>query len=119
MVADFGTHINGHIVDSAFTVAFNPKYNPLLDAVKAATNAGMFPTTKHADAPSICKLHTFMQMLHHACTPCMLRALLSAKLLSSQVVFFSKEYVMCFVATCCTLLYVCIVHLICITNCCP
>ena len=38
--ADFGTHINGHIIDCAFTVAFNPKYNQLLDAVKAATNAG-------------------------------------------------------------------------------
>ena len=38
--ADFGTHIHGHIVDSAFTIAFNPKYDPLLNAVKAATNAG-------------------------------------------------------------------------------
>ena len=38
--ADFGTHIHGHIVDSAFTIAFNPKYDPLLSAVKAATNAG-------------------------------------------------------------------------------
>ena len=44
VAADFGTHINGHIVDSAFTVAFNPKYDPLLEAVKAATNAGtIFP----------------------------------------------------------------------------
>ncbi|KAL0032328.1 hypothetical protein WJX79_005517 [Trebouxia sp. C0005] len=41
MKLDFGTHINGHIVDSAFTVAFNPKYDPLLNAVKAATNAGI------------------------------------------------------------------------------
>ncbi len=66
MVADFGTHINGHIVDSAFTVAFNPRYDPLLNAVKAATNAGMFPITKHANAPPIhgcqCKLHTTMQI---------------------------------------------------------
>ena len=38
--ADFGTHIKGHIVDSAFTMAFNPKYDPLLNAVEAATNAG-------------------------------------------------------------------------------
>lgn len=38
--ADFGTQINGHIIDSAFTVAFNPKYDPLLEAVKAATNKG-------------------------------------------------------------------------------
>lgn len=41
MKLDFGTQINGHIVDCAFTVAFNPKYNPLLDAVKAATNTGI------------------------------------------------------------------------------
>ena len=38
--ADFGTHIGGRIVDSAFTVAFNPKYNPLLTAVREATNTG-------------------------------------------------------------------------------
>lgn len=38
--ADFGTHINGHIIDSAFTVAFNPKYDNLLKAVKDATNTG-------------------------------------------------------------------------------
>jgi methionyl aminopeptidase len=28
-------------VDSAFTVAFNPRYNPLLDAVRDATNTGV------------------------------------------------------------------------------
>jgi methionyl aminopeptidase len=38
---DFGTHINGHIIDSAFTVAFNPKYDKLLEAVRAATNTGI------------------------------------------------------------------------------
>ena len=38
---DFGTHINGHIIDCAWTVAFNPKYDKLLEAVKAATNAGI------------------------------------------------------------------------------
>ena len=38
--ADFGSHINGHIIDSAFTVAFNPKYDNLLKAVKDATNTG-------------------------------------------------------------------------------
>lgn len=41
--ADFGTHIGGRIIDSAFTVAFNPKYDPLLEAVQAATNAGQKP----------------------------------------------------------------------------
>jgi len=38
---DFGTHINGRIIDCAFTLAFNPRYQPLLDAVKDATNTGI------------------------------------------------------------------------------
>jgi methionyl aminopeptidase len=38
---DFGVHVNGRIVDSAFTVAFNPVYDNLLAAVKAATNTGL------------------------------------------------------------------------------
>jgi methionyl aminopeptidase len=38
---DFGVHVNGRIVDSAFTVAFNHKYDNLLAAVKAATNTGV------------------------------------------------------------------------------
>ncbi|XP_071810183.1 methionine aminopeptidase 2-like isoform X1 [Asterias amurensis] len=38
---DFGTHINGRIIDCAFTVAFNPKYDQLLAAVKDATNTGI------------------------------------------------------------------------------
>ncbi|KAF2095904.1 methionine aminopeptidase 2-like protein [Rhizodiscina lignyota] len=41
MKVDFGVHVNGRIVDSAFTVAFNPVYDNLLAAVKAATNAGL------------------------------------------------------------------------------
>ena len=49
--ADFGTQINGHIVDCAFTVAFNPKYDPLLNAVKAATNTG-----KHFKALTSCAI---------------------------------------------------------------
>ncbi|CAF3709445.1 unnamed protein product [Adineta steineri] len=38
---DFGTHINGRIIDSAWTVAFNPKYDELLKAVREATNTGI------------------------------------------------------------------------------
>ncbi|CAL1527808.1 unnamed protein product [Lymnaea stagnalis] len=38
---DFGTHVNGHLVDCAFTLTFNPKYDQLLLAVKEATNAGI------------------------------------------------------------------------------
>lgn len=38
---DFGTHIKGRIIDTAFTVAFNPVYDNLLEAVKDATNTGI------------------------------------------------------------------------------
>ena len=31
----------GRIIDCAFTVAFNPRYDPLLEAVKDATNTGI------------------------------------------------------------------------------
>jgi len=41
MKIDFGIHINGHIVDCAFTVAFDHKFEPLLAAVKDATNTGI------------------------------------------------------------------------------
>jgi len=38
---DFGVHVNGRIVDSAFTMAFDPVYDNLLEAVKSATDAGV------------------------------------------------------------------------------
>jgi methionyl aminopeptidase len=38
---DFGVHVNGRIVDSAFTVAFDHTYDNLLAAVKEATNTGI------------------------------------------------------------------------------
>ena len=41
MKVDFGVHLNGRIVDSAFTVAFQPQYDNLLAAVKDATNTGV------------------------------------------------------------------------------
>lgn len=41
MKVDIGVHVNGHIVDSAFTMAFDEKYNPLLEAVREATNTGV------------------------------------------------------------------------------
>lgn len=41
MKLDFGTHIDGLIVDCAFTVAFNPMYDPLLQATRDATNTGI------------------------------------------------------------------------------
>ena len=33
--------IAGHIIDCAFTMTFNPRYDKLLEAVKAATNTGI------------------------------------------------------------------------------
>lgn len=41
MKVDFGVQINGHIIDCAWTVAFDPVFDPLLDAVRDATNAGV------------------------------------------------------------------------------
>lgn len=38
---DFGVHVNGRIVDCAFTLSFDEKYNNLLKAVKEATNTGI------------------------------------------------------------------------------
>ncbi|KAL8999551.1 MAG: hypothetical protein Q9169_001640 [Polycauliona sp. 2 TL-2023] len=41
MKVDIGVHVNGRIVDSAFTMAFDPMYDNLLAAVKDATNTGL------------------------------------------------------------------------------
>lgn len=38
---DFGVHVNQRIVDSAFTMTWDPKYDSLLAAVKDATNTGV------------------------------------------------------------------------------
>ena len=38
---DFGSHINGRIIDSAFTFSFDPKYDELLKAAQEATNTGI------------------------------------------------------------------------------
>ena len=41
MKLDFGTQMNGYIIDCAFTVAFNPIYDNLLKASKEATTEGV------------------------------------------------------------------------------
>jgi methionyl aminopeptidase len=41
MKVDFGVHVNGRILDSAFTMSFNPRYDPLLAAVRDATNTAI------------------------------------------------------------------------------
>ena len=38
---DFGVHVKGRILDSAFTMTFDHKYDKLLEAVQAATNTGI------------------------------------------------------------------------------
>lgn len=38
---DFGTHIKGRIIDCAWTLSFNPKFQPLLTAVQEATEMGI------------------------------------------------------------------------------
>jgi len=38
---DFGTQVDGWIIDCAFTVAFNPVYDTLLAAAKDATETGI------------------------------------------------------------------------------
>jgi len=38
---DFGVHINGRIIDCAFTKTFNPRYDALKAAVADATNTGV------------------------------------------------------------------------------
>lgn len=38
---DIGIHVNGMIVDSAFTIAFDSKFENLLNAPKEATEAGL------------------------------------------------------------------------------
>ncbi|PFH52270.1 hypothetical protein AMATHDRAFT_74330 [Amanita thiersii Skay4041] len=38
---DFGVHVKGRILDSAFTLNFEPTYDKLIEAVKAATETGV------------------------------------------------------------------------------
>ncbi|KAI8066557.1 peptidase M24, structural domain-containing protein [Gongronella butleri] len=38
---DFGVHVNGRIIDSAFTKTFNPKFDKLVEAAREATYAGI------------------------------------------------------------------------------
>lgn len=41
MKVDFGVQIDGRIIDSAWTVSFNPRYDPLLESVREATDTGI------------------------------------------------------------------------------
>jgi len=38
---DIGVHVNGRILDSAFTLTWEPTYDKLVEAVQAATDTGI------------------------------------------------------------------------------
>ncbi len=44
---DFGVHVKGRILDSAFTMTFDHTYDKLLEAVKAATDTGVRVSPAH------------------------------------------------------------------------
>lgn len=48
---DFGVHVKGRILDSAFTLNFEPTYDKLIEAVKAATNTGVRVRQRHSSFP--------------------------------------------------------------------
>ena len=50
MKVDFGVHVHGRIVDSAFTLTFDHTYDKLLEAVQAATNTGIRVRLAHFQA---------------------------------------------------------------------
>ena len=51
---DIGVHVKGRICDSAFTLTFDPTYDKLLEAVKAATDTGVRVRLREAGlAPTI------------------------------------------------------------------
>lgn len=52
MKLDFGTQIKGRIIDSAFTVNFNPKHDNLVAAVRAATETGVQSVNQRGFLPS-------------------------------------------------------------------
>lgn len=47
MKVDFGVHVNGRIVDSAFTLNWEPTYDNLLKAVQEATETGVKVRRRH------------------------------------------------------------------------
>ena len=50
---DIGVHVKGRILDSAFTLTFDPTYEKLLEAVKAATDTGVRVRQINSVPPSI------------------------------------------------------------------
>lgn len=46
---DFGVHCNGYLIDSAFTIHWNPELDVVAEASKEATNVGI--KTAGVDVP--------------------------------------------------------------------
>jgi methionyl aminopeptidase len=63
MKIDFGVNINGHVIDSAFTVCFDDKWAPLLAAAREATNVGV--RTAGIDV-RLCDIGTAIQEVFNA-----------------------------------------------------
>jgi methionyl aminopeptidase len=55
MKVDFGVHVNGSIIDCAWTVAFEEQYDPLLQATIEGTNVGIKTTGVDARFVEIAK----------------------------------------------------------------
>ena len=59
MKVDIGVQVKGRIVDSAFTMTFEPTYDKLLEAVKAATNTGIRVRTPNWQRRRLSRLTRF------------------------------------------------------------
>lgn len=53
---DFGTHVNGRIIDCAWTVHFNPKFDPLVEVRACGRQRGHCPALSRAVplCPTVC-----------------------------------------------------------------
>jgi methionyl aminopeptidase len=64
MKVDIGVHVKGRIVDSAFTLSWNPEYENLLKAVKDATDTGVRVSAQLVWTR--CPLHLCIHDLKHS-----------------------------------------------------
>jgi methionine aminopeptidase len=80
MKLDFGIQVNGRILDSAFTVAFDPKFEPLVQSTQEGTWAGIKASGVDARSVNLC-LHIFVPMS-------LLIAMISPSLLASPLSIF-------------------------------
>jgi methionyl aminopeptidase len=60
MKLDFGIQVNGRILDSAFTVAFDPKFEPLVQSTQEGTWAGIKASGVDARSVNFCLHISFL-----------------------------------------------------------